>query len=579
MEKLQRQTQKIFGGNAPTDDIAVLGSFKSGTPVYTDDVAALQNTAFEEGYGAALIADEAPMLEEQNSVPYVLSKQLAYLFQTGIPEWDENTTYFANTGLCQINGILYKSLTNNNIGNNPTTDNENWELLSFGGNGGRNVGETVFSLLPLDDAGLHLLDGALISGAGAYAAFVAKIAQLYGNGSNVPKYFTTETLWQESVSNYGVCGKFVYNSAANTVRLPKITGIVERTLDANALGDLVQAGLPALVSAGAHTHSRGTMEITGTWKYNVVNEDYPGMQTTGAYTSSSAGNIGGWGFDGDGECRCIQQNFTASRAWTGATSSNGSHTHSYNGNVQTSNTVQPQTIKGFMYIVVANSVKTEIEVDIDKVMTDLNQKLSLSGGTMTGKVRFEIGDQNNAVQVKCGSLSAETPPETRSYRAAVLTTDKNGIRVSNLETMFDSNGNLGTGITTSKVVNGTAEYSSLQALIKPDGTKYATCNASDIAGSILTTQAIKKAQNGYVQLGNGLILQWGKIAKGSNDLVTVTFPKAFSVVYGIHKMFIGGDENSWPSKYFEVSAVTNTSFKTWMASGASYGAYWFALGI
>ena len=43
-----------------------------------------------------------------------------------------------------------------------------------------------------------------------------------------------------------------------------------------------------------------------------------------------------------------------------------------------SNTVQPQSIKVFYYIVVANSTKTNIEVDIDEIVTDLNGKADKS---------------------------------------------------------------------------------------------------------------------------------------------------------------------------------------------------------
>lgn len=134
MTKINRATQKIFGINAEKDDIAVMGSFKSGTPIYTDDIEKLQNTAFEEGYASALVANEAPFMEEQNSVPYVLSKQLAYLFQEGIPEYDENTTYYTNS-ICKVANKLYVSKTDDNLGNNPTESGDNWEELSTNGGG------------------------------------------------------------------------------------------------------------------------------------------------------------------------------------------------------------------------------------------------------------------------------------------------------------------------------------------------------------------------------------------------------------------------------------------------------------
>lgn len=174
MENLQRHTQKIFGGNAPADDIAALGSFKSGTPIYTDDISALQNEAYEKGYGASLVADEAPFLEEQNSVPYVLSSQLAYLCQKGIPEWDANTTYYANTSFCQINGIIYQSLTDGNLGNNPATDSENW-----GKWGGSN--EDLYSYIT---NAILLMPENAISFEGLVATVKAGIRVLIPNGRN-----------------------------------------------------------------------------------------------------------------------------------------------------------------------------------------------------------------------------------------------------------------------------------------------------------------------------------------------------------------------------------------------------------
>ena len=235
----------------------------------------------------------------------------------------------------------------------------------------------MFSLLPLEDAGLHLVDGAFIQGDGSYKAFVSYIAKLYGTGDTHPTYFVTEEEWQTSVTMTGVCGKFVYNPENNTVRLPKVTGFVEGTLDANALGELVQAGLPALNlsldSAGAHTHTRGTMDITGSFRTGARGI----FAASSGAISRGSDNASDWGGSGSQNLpKTI--NFKASNSWTGSTSSNGSHTHNINvGNpiFGANSTVQPQAIKGFLYIVIANSTKTDIEVDIDNVMTDLNSKM------------------------------------------------------------------------------------------------------------------------------------------------------------------------------------------------------------
>lgn len=214
------------------------------------------------------------------------------------------------------------------------------------------VGQIVESPLPIADASLHLLDGNLILGGGIYSAFVTYIAGLV---STYPDCFTTEANWQSAVATYGVCGKFVYDSVNNTVRLPKITGIVEGTTDLTALGDLVEAGLPNITGSFTNENN-GTVGATGAF-----------YKTSGDRKDGRSGNdnYNDWYY------------FDASRS------------NSIYGN---STTVQPQTIKVLYYIVVATSTKTEIEVDIDEIVTDLNGKADkdLSNITPTQDVKSEI---------------------------------------------------------------------------------------------------------------------------------------------------------------------------------------------
>ena len=203
----------------------------------------------------------------------------------------------------------------------------------------RNIGQIIPSTVPLTDAGLHLLDGALILGGGIYSAFVDYIADLYDSG-DYTAIFETEANWQSAVTTYGVCGKFVYDSVANTVRLPKITGFIEGTVDATALGDLVQAGLPNItgqLNNGGYTF-RNDVTTNGVFYASNNSSYYPSV------SSGSGINL---------------LNFDASRC------------SSIYGN---STTVQPQTIKVLYYIVVATSTKIDIQVDIDEVVTDLNSK-------------------------------------------------------------------------------------------------------------------------------------------------------------------------------------------------------------
>lgn len=203
----------------------------------------------------------------------------------------------------------------------------------------RNVGEIISSTLPLTDAGLHLLDGSLLQ-YGIYKEFIDYIADLYAKNPSA-NYFTTEALWQKSVTTYGSCGKFVYNATDNTVRLPKVSDILQGTTDVSALGDLIEAGLPNI---SANT----TMVIS--------NINYP---ASGAFswsgTQRKRNTDEGGSFWQEGS-----MSFSASRS-----------SSLYKNNF---NKVQPQTIKVLYYIVIANSTKTDIQVDIDKIATDLNGK-------------------------------------------------------------------------------------------------------------------------------------------------------------------------------------------------------------
>lgn len=244
MVKIQRTTQKIFGGTASPNDIAVLGSFKTGTPVYTDNVSALQNSAYEKGYGAALVANEAPFLEEQNSIPYILSTQLAYLFQQGIPEWDEGTTYYINS-FVQLGGVIFKSLQDDNTGNEPVQGSEYWEILQTGSSAGSGlqIGDIGISLYIDETLGLRrYLNGSLLEINKNTQGF---LDWLKGLQATSPSLFTTEENWQaaKTLSAYGQVGQFVIDETAGTIRLPAVVNI-QGVFDLQNLGLTVAAGLP-----------------------------------------------------------------------------------------------------------------------------------------------------------------------------------------------------------------------------------------------------------------------------------------------------------------------------------------------
>jgi hypothetical protein len=306
----------------------------------------------------------------------------AFAGKVSIKNYLSNDTYQKDDVVMSIidNKVkIYKSLIANNTGN-ALTDDTKWEEVELGGTS-RDIGEIVVSSIPLIGAGMHLCDGSLLQ-YGIYKEFIDYIADLY-IANPTANYFTDETTWQNTVTQYGVCGKFVYDSTNKTVRLPKITGIIEGTTDVSALGNLVQAGLP--LSWFEHKHTRGDMNITGSVIFTETGDSDKSTirSSSGAFTNTG-GYGGGWGQIQPTDQNWVQRlDFDASRNWTGSTS-----TPNYTTSNHDASTVQPQTIKCFIYIVIATSTKTDIQVDIDEIATDLNGKADtdLTNATDTAKI-------------------------------------------------------------------------------------------------------------------------------------------------------------------------------------------------
>lgn len=117
---------------------------------------------------------------------------------------------------------------------------------------------------------------------------------------------------------------------------------------ANSAGTKTGAVLPSLyaASSGAHTHTRGSMNITASAQTGTISGGSLFWQkTSGAFTHS-------WDYpsgyeqarQADGENWSQTIDFNAARSWTGATSMNGAHTHTVlnNNGVATGTTVEPK---------------------------------------------------------------------------------------------------------------------------------------------------------------------------------------------------------------------------------------------
>lgn len=338
MTKYTRLTGKVFGSSATAtgDDpeIGQFGSALAGTYNGTTDISIIQSLpAWQKGFiGCVTPNTQFPPLPEMTGFGKVLSHQICYLLQQGVPEYDSGTTYYTGNW-CSYNNSLYTAKVDG-FSNIAPTDTTKWD--KFTGGFSRNYGEIVTSSLPITDSTLHLADGSLLS-ATNYPEFVSYISSIYtppttityyawwtglesvdiycytlntslnvgddvysyNSGTNSfsiigfvysvtssssaifeidgvragwgryssedkastvfsQKYFTTEADWQASYTTYGECGKYVYNSTNNTVRIPLYNSYFTNTVNPQNLGTLTEASLPNIKGTFNHETTGGT---------------------------------------------------------------------------------------------------------------------------------------------------------------------------------------------------------------------------------------------------------------------------------------------------------------------------------
>jgi len=130
MPALTRITHKIFGNTGATSSFGQFASAVTGTPVNTKDIASIMSLAAWSAEGWVTAVDgtsKVPALEEINSCFFVHSRQMAYLFQSGIPEYDASTAYYIGS-VVRVGEYWYRALTDGETGNTPpvAASNAKW---------------------------------------------------------------------------------------------------------------------------------------------------------------------------------------------------------------------------------------------------------------------------------------------------------------------------------------------------------------------------------------------------------------------------------------------------------------------
>lgn len=191
-QPLARVSQKLFGSTGPVGDFGAFGSKAANpsSPIFTQDPTVIQSLPeFGLGWASAIIGNYDPPLEDMNGLFLLLTRQLAYIFEKGIPEYDPLINYFVGS-LVQISGQIYNSVINSNLGNSPSTDNgTNWQPGIGGLNGGVPVGSVFDFAGPSSSvpSGFLLCNGQAVSRT-TYVNLFNKVGVTYGAGNGTTTF-------------------------------------------------------------------------------------------------------------------------------------------------------------------------------------------------------------------------------------------------------------------------------------------------------------------------------------------------------------------------------------------------------
>lgn len=205
MAKLNRRLTKIFAENSGSQGTAVYGSKKMGNVQYSKDIEVLQNNKYQVGREEGVIDKKAPVLQEENTIDYVLSHQIKYINQMGVCEWYNKETYYVDS-IVNVGGNLYVSLQNDNINHNPLIDTQYWKLLS-----GSNVNSNKLFDYKISDRNLtlenpkwvknYIFTTKQVNGAVKIDTAPQTLLDLYNNGTD----------FSETIAGITIAGKKAQN--------------------------------------------------------------------------------------------------------------------------------------------------------------------------------------------------------------------------------------------------------------------------------------------------------------------------------------------------------------------------------
>ncbi len=291
MAKLPRVTQPIFAENAANNGVFGSAQDNGGAgDVATDIANAMSLPAWAQGWLDAIIgASKFPPLEEFQTLTWVMSSQLAYILQQGMPEYDVATEYFTNNIVVKTGTYeLYGSLVNANLGNPlpAAVSDANWEYLgslsdlSSGGSfftGGTSTGSANAQVLsPVTPPGFSLsTNGATVACTAGFTNTGATTFDIDGTGA-------TNVQQDSGGGLVDLTGGEIVAGTTIFLTVNTAAGVLVLT-DAPTLGDL--AALNLGTPAGLLYEDTGTLKSYVPTNINgLIPTSITGNSTTAAVT-------------------------------------------------------------------------------------------------------------------------------------------------------------------------------------------------------------------------------------------------------------------------------------------------------
>jgi hypothetical protein len=134
MTTYTRKEQKVFTSeyvNAPDNKLGIFGSKQAGSGTeFSSDLNAIQGlSAFTQGFNKEVISGQAPLLEDFNSLFYMVTYQLAYLLQN-VGEWLATTDYPLGA-MVRVGTTRYMCTQVPNLGIDPATNANAWKEIAL----------------------------------------------------------------------------------------------------------------------------------------------------------------------------------------------------------------------------------------------------------------------------------------------------------------------------------------------------------------------------------------------------------------------------------------------------------------